>query len=239
MLRLFRRKEPGKGGRKWRDERQRRAMETRPVWPEIFYPKVEWLPAGSGGPSHPLPGLLCFPQFFPLFWSHTCCSFPEAASLPSEGKDQAPGWGPLGGRSDQEAGGELPACAKHAVEPPCLLLTVKTPLWVPPTAPRAPRLSLGHLVVVAMETTSKMACKSTQAITRGRAAEQWGRAGTLHLPPIRAQWKKGLGRVQAQVKGVPIWTLWEKEDTQEAKALSQVAGRSMQRGRLPRPSLKH
>lgn len=107
----------------------------------------------------------------------------RGCSLPREGRDQAPGWGPLGGRSAQEAGGELPACAKHAVEPPCLLLTVKTPLWVPPSAPGAPRLSLGHLVVVAMETTSKMACKSTQAITRGRAAEQWGRAGTLHLPP--------------------------------------------------------
>lgn len=33
---------------------------------------------------------------------------------------------------------------------------------LPPPLPRAPPLSLGHLVVVAMETTSKMACKSTQ-----------------------------------------------------------------------------
>lgn len=58
------------------------------------------------------------------------------------------------------------------------------PLFGPPTAPRAPLLSLGHLVVVAMETTSKMACKSTQAITReggrrGGAVGEGGLAGAV------------------------------------------------------------
>lgn len=66
------------------------------------------------------------------------------------------------------------------------------PLFGPPTAPGAPLLSLGHLVVVAMETTSKMACKSTQAITRERreeSGEQRGRAGS------RGLWREGLGTV--------------------------------------------
>lgn len=94
-------------------------METRPVWLEIFILRWStslwlWVLVALGGPSRPLPGLLCFPQFFPLFWSHTCCSFPEAASLHREGRDPAPGWGPLGAGSAQEAEGDLPACAKHA-----------------------------------------------------------------------------------------------------------------------------
>lgn len=55
------------------------------------------------------------------------------------------------------------------------------PLFGPPTAPGAPLLSLGHLVVVAMETTSKMACKSTQAITR-EGGRRGGAVGEGRLP---------------------------------------------------------
>lgn len=57
----------------------------------------------------------------------------------------------------------------------------------PPPLPRVPPLSLGHLVVVAMETTSKMACKSTRQEQREmremRPPEEWGQ---LEMPPPKA-----------------------------------------------------
>lgn len=78
---------------------------------------------------------------------------------------------------------------------------------LPPTLPlpRVPPLSLGHLVVVAMETTSKMACKSTQQEQREmrppRGVGAVGNASTRSTPGIKGSRSD---RVQG---GAPICNL--------------------------------
>lgn len=59
-----------------------------------------------------------------------------------------------------------------------------------PSLPRAPPLSLGHLVVVAMETTSKMACKSTQQEQQERMGP--GSEGSWKCLHPQHSWNKRL-----------------------------------------------
>lgn len=164
-------------------------------------------------PSAPWP--LCFPVFIPLFWNQTRSPFqrlPPSLTAPTQGRNQAPAQGPQRGCLDQGAGGGGATWCHACGGSPTFVFNSQNPSLGSPTGPRAPPLSLGHLVVVAMETTSKMACKSTQAITRGRWGRGMGRGVGRSLSsaaPIRVQWMEGMGR-WAQAKGVPIQTPWEK-----------------------------
>lgn len=96
-------------------------------------------------------------------------------------------------------------------------LKVHPPFAGSPTAPRAPLLSLGHLVVVAMETTSKMACKSAQAITAGKGREKAAEGeGREMLPPAPRKIRLREGS-RLRSRRLHSRCRWEKEDSEGTK----------------------
>ena len=118
---VFSRKEAGKGGRKWRDQRQNGQWRKDGTLTWDFYHTMEPLVQSSGCPPWVLPprpwpsllhSLLSIVLEQETLLLAGCC-FPS----PSEGRDQ--GWDTRGGLSDGNTGEGLPACAKHAVESPC------------------------------------------------------------------------------------------------------------------------
>lgn len=132
---------------------------------DLFW-KLQMVPEGAGCPQgFPPLAATAFPDS--SHCSEARCKGSCSRILPpSPSQVRKKPW--VRGAEGLQAGEGLPLCqARCAAESlfsflSFFFLKSKPLMRLPPPLPRAPPLSLGHLVVVAMETTSKMACKSTQ-----------------------------------------------------------------------------
>lgn len=122
--------------------------------------KLQMVPEGTGCPQgFPSLASTAFPDS-----SHCsearCKGSCSRILTPSPSQVRKKPW--VRGTEGLQAGEGLPLCQARCGITVFIFFKSKPLMRLPPPLPRAPPLSLGHLVVVAMETTSKMACKSTQ-----------------------------------------------------------------------------
>lgn len=149
----------GKGRGTWQEGEQR-WLEQESYWLETCSGRCRWFQKVLVPQGVPPLASAAFPDS--SYCSEARCKgFCSRILPPSPSQVRKKPW--VRGTKGLQAGEGLPLCqARCRITVFIFFFEVKTTHEAPPSLPRAPPLSLGHLVVVAMETTSKMACKSTQ-----------------------------------------------------------------------------
>lgn len=156
----------GEGRGKRQEEEQRWPEES--CWWEIYPGGRRWLQKALVAPRVPSSASSVFSGSFHCSEAR-CKGSHSRYRPPSPSRVRKKPWvrGTAGLRDCGRAGGGRAATLPSVPRNHCFHFLKSKPLRrlpppPPPPLPRVPPLSLGHLVVVAMETTSKMACKSTQ-----------------------------------------------------------------------------
>lgn len=154
----------GEGRGKRQEEEQRWPEES--CWWEIYPGGRRWLQKALVAPRFPSSASSVFSGSFHCSEAR-CKGSHSRYRPPSPSRVRKKPW--VRGTAGLRAGGRGKGCHSVPSVPRnhCFHFLKSKPLRrlpppPPPPLPRVPPLSLGHLVVVAMETTSKMACKSTQ-----------------------------------------------------------------------------